>query len=84
MPKSSLCTGLTDSLGATSPISVCLEEPLSVAHTPQGPTLPAADSTSGVVAFKHNDPLAGAPGLDCSQPGSGAAENHLPFSFPLK
>lgn len=54
-----------------------------MAHEPWGTALPVVDGTSMVV-FKHSDPLAGAPGIDFSHPGTGAAESHLPFSLPLK
>ena len=55
-----------------------------MAHTPRGATLPVVDGAFRGVVFKDSDPLAGAPGLDCSQPGTEAAECHLPLSFPLK
>lgn len=59
-------------------VCVCAHPP------PRGATLPVTDGASRGVAFKHRHPLVGAPGLDCSHPGTGAAESCLPFSFPLK
>lgn len=56
-----------------------------MAQAPQGAMLPVIDSASGRGdTFKHSDPLAGVLELDCSYPGTGAAESHLPLSFPLK
>ena len=56
-----------------------------MAQATQGAMLPVTDSASGRGdTYKHSDPLGGVLELDCSYPGTGAAESHLPLSFPLK